>query len=100
MDHASYQHSLEYEIHEGNARAVEYRELARDEGFNRIEIMKEVDAVNLENDRLRRERKHLEGDLDILASKNKAEVESLTKIIESTKEYAQSQEKRVVEITE
>ena len=62
--------------------------------------MKEVDAVNLENDRLRRERKHLEGDLSILASKNKAEVESLSKIIESTKDHADSQERRVVEVTE
>lgn len=91
---------MQYEIREGNARAVEYREIARDEGFNRIEIMKEIDAANLENDSLRRAKRHLEGDLSLLTNKNKAEVDSLNHIISQTKDYAQTQEGRVIEVTE
>jgi len=73
-DHSSMQHSLQYEIHEGNQRAAEYREIARDEGLSRIEMLKQVDQANLENDRLQRELRRLEAEAETLRKQNRVEV--------------------------
>ena len=78
------QHSLQYEIHEGNQRAAEYREIARDEGLNRIEMLKQVDQVNLENDRLQRELRRLEAEVEVLRKRNRVEVDSLNQMSSAT----------------
>ena len=83
-DHTSMQHSLQYEIHEGNQRAAEYREIARDEGLNRIEMLKQVDQVNLENDRLQRELRRLEAEVEVLRKRNRVEVDSLNQMSSAT----------------
>jgi len=90
--------SMQFEIEDGNQRVSLIKERFRDETSDKLELLKNIDDLQLENGQLQLEKKRVEDELELIKKKHGMDLESMKTMVDQNKNYSYSQEVRVREV--